>query len=378
MPIQISHMQLYYKQLILNIVLFSLYSLSNTSLGQWQIVDVGAKCNMRSVQALSPTICWIGGSNGTIIKTLNGGKTWTTYKVPHADSLDFRDIHVIDKQNALAMSAGLSQNGKAKIFRTSDGGNHWETVYVTSQHGVFLDGLAFWDKNNGICQGDPINGRFFMLKTTDGGRTWQELPKENQPVALENEACFAASGTSLITNEKGVAYIGTGGAEFARVIKTTDYGNTWEYIVTPLKAGPTSGIFGINFWSKKNGMAVGGDYKQTSMEGQNVLLTTDGGETWQLQTPTNPPGLKEGVAMYHKTNKTWNGDTQIRSDNHALVTVGPSGSSYSFNNGNTWKELGAEGFHAVSFAGNAGYAVGANGLIGQIKNIATRKNKRNN
>ncbi len=343
---------------------------------QWQIIDVGTKSNMRAVQAISPTICWIGGSNGTILKTQNGGKTWITYRVPHADSLDFRDIHVFDKQNALAMSAGLSQDGKAKIFRTEDGGEHWNIVYETSQVGVFLDGMAFWDKNTGICQGDPIEGRFFVLKTMDGGKTWQELPVNDRPLALPNEASFAASGTSLVANGKGEAYIGTGGAKFARIIKTMDYGKTWTHQETPLEANATSGIFGLHFWSKNNGIAVGGDYKATSQEGKNVLTTIDGGESWQLQSATKPAGLKECVQVYHKTNKTWNGSTQIRSDNKALVAVGPSGSSFSLNHGSSWIALGTEAFHAVSFAGNTGYAVGGSGLIGKIKIIPSRRWKK--
>lgn len=353
------------------IIVISLFliALHHFSYGQWRNLDVDVKCNMRAVQALSPSICWIGASEGSILKTLDGGKSWTIYKVPNADSLDFRDIHVFDEFNVLAMSAGLSQEGKAKIYRTSDGGLQWNVVYNTSQNEVFLNGLAFWDGKFGICQGDPIDGNYFVLTTTDSGKTWKELPKENRPIALENEVCFAASGTSLITTSKGIAYIGTGGAAFARIIKTTDYGITWEYGVTPMKAGPTSGIFGINFWSKKDGMAVGGDYNQTTKDGQNILLTSNGGKTWKLQTVTKPAGLKESVGMYHKTYKTWDNDSPIGADNHALVAVGPSGTSYTLNYGKTWNFLGTDGFHAVSFAGNTGYAVGANGKIAIIKNI---------
>ncbi len=371
MPVQLSGMPFLCKPTMIRLLLITFFLLSHFSYGQWEIIDAGVKCDMRAIHAISPSICWIGGSEGTIIKTLNGGKTWTQYKVPSAEALDFRDIHVIDKDNVLAMSAGLSQEGKAKIFRTSDGGEHWNLVYVSSQHGVFLDGMAFWDSKTGICQGDPIDGHFFILRTIDGGITWQESPEENQPLALKNEACFAASGTSLVTNQKGVAYIGTGGAAFARIIKTVDYGNTWQYIVTPLKAGPTSGIFGINFWSKKEGIAVGGDYKKTTLKEQNVLLTSDGGKTWKLQAATEPAGLKEAVGRYPLNSKIEHSGFKIRSKKYAIIAVGPSGSSYSFNFGSTWSELGTDGFHAVSFIGNTGYAVGANGLIAKITNMTS-------
>ncbi|WP_353723097.1 YCF48-related protein [Dyadobacter sp. 676] len=346
------------------------------SKAQWKIIDIKTKIHMRAVHAVTPTICWIGGTQGTVLKTVDGGHTWTTYKVAGADSLDFRDIHAFDKQVAVAMSAGESEKDKAKIYRTEDGGESWKLVYQTTQNGVFLDGIDFWDKNRGICLGDPTQGRLFILTTSDGGNSWQELPLDKRPVAEPGEACFAASGTSILVNGKGTVFIGTGGGKMARVFRSEDYGQTWNVSSTPLPAGPTAGIFGLRFWSKKNGIAVGGDYKKTTDSTQNVLLTNDGGITWTLSGMTRPAGLKEAVAIYHKTNATWNGDTQIRSDNYALVASGPSGNSVSPDRGKSWFLLGSEGFHSLSFAGNVGYGVGANGLIGKIEKISSSKKKK--
>lgn len=343
---------------------------------QWNIIDIKATTHMRAVHAVSPSICWIGGTKGTILKTVNGGKTWITFKVPGADSLDFRDVHAINKNTLIAMSAGESEKDKARMYRTDDGGESWSLVYQTTQNGVFLDGIDFWDKNRGICLGDPINGKLFILTTEDGGKSWVEQPLESRPAAEPGEACFAASGTSLLAFGKSNAYIGTGGSKMARVFRSEDFGRTWQVSSTPLPAGPTSGIFGLRFWSKKNGIAVGGDYKRTTDSTRNVLLTKDGGVTWELSKMTNPAGLKECVAIYQKTDAIWTGETELRSDDYALVATGPSGSSYSIDRGKSWRFLGKEGFHAVSFAGNVGYAVGANGLIGKIDKLSFKKTKR--
>ena len=352
-------------------------TVSSSAFAQWKILDIKTTINMRGVHAVTSNVCWIGGSRGTVLRTINSGKSWTTLKVPEADSLDFRDIHAFDKQTAIAMSAGEAQNGKAKIYRTENGGETWVLVYQTTQHGVFLDGIDFWDKNKGICLGDPINGKLFILTTEDGGKSWQELPFENRPVGLPGEASFAASGTSILTFGKGDVFIGTGGSKKARVFRSEDYGRSWKVSETPLAAGVTSGIFGLRFWSKKNGIAVGGDYKKTTDSTLNVLTTNDGGITWALEKKmTLPAGLKEGVDIYHKANATWNGDTQIRADNYILVAVGPSGSSSSVDHGKTWRPIGKEPFHAVSFAGNIGFAVGGNGLIGRIDKLSTKKRKR--
>ncbi len=343
---------------------------------QWRIFQTNKAINMRAVHAVSPTLCWIGGSNGNIFQTSNGGTKWASFKVPSADSLDFRDIHGFSKQVAIAMSAGPAEQGKARIYRTEDGGETWNIVYQTSQTGVFLDGIDFWDKNRGICLGDPINGRFFILTTEDGGKTWQEVSAEKRPQAEPGEASFAASGTSIIATGKGDAFIGTGGSKMARVFRSEDYGQSWNVSATPLNAGPTKGIFGLHFWSKKHGIAVGGDYKSTKDSTENVLLTEDGGITWKLSEMTKPVGLKESVALYSKRYSSWNGDTPIRSEDELLVAVGPNGSSSSSDYGNSWHRLGTESFHAISFAGNVGYAVGAMGLIGKIEKVAGKKKKK--
>ena len=157
------------------------------AIAQWRILDIKTTINMRGIHAVSSNVCWIGGSQGTVLKTVNGGRSWTTLKVPGGDSLDFRDIHAFDKHTAVAMSAGEAQHGKAKIYRTENGGETWTLVYQSTQTGVFLDGIDFWDKDKGICLGDPINGRLFILTSEDKGKSWQELPFENRPVGEPGE-----------------------------------------------------------------------------------------------------------------------------------------------------------------------------------------------
>ncbi|MCF2446174.1 YCF48-related protein [Dyadobacter sp. CY345] len=357
--------------------IFAFLYLSITSVySQWEIIDSKTKVNMRGVHTVTPTICWIGGSSGTVLRTINGGKDWSVFKIPGADSLDFRDIHAFGKETAIAMSAGPAELDKGKIYRTENGGDTWSLVYQTTQSGVFLDGIDFWNKSQGICLGDPINGKLFILTTEDGGKSWQELPIEDRPQAQSGEACFAASGTSILAVGKDKAFIGTGGGKMARVFRSEDMGRHWQVSETPMPAGPTSGIFGLHFWSKKNGIAVGGDYKNTSDTTRNVLLTDDGGVTWKFGASTKPIGLKEAVALYHKRYATWNGDSQIRSDDFALVAVGPSGSSSSTKQGKSWQTIGNEPFHAVSFAGNVGYAVGGKGLIAKIEKVSMKKKRK--
>jgi photosystem II stability/assembly factor-like uncharacterized protein len=318
---------------------------------QWQKQTSNTEANFRAICAVSDKTVWVSGSKGTFLHTNDGGKTWITQQVAGAEKLDFRDVHAFDDNNAIVMSAGEAEQGNAKFYRTEDGGKSWKIVYETTQKGVFFDGIDFWDKQNGIAFSDPIYGKFFIIKTKDGGKTWLPVNPINIPLNQENEAAFAASGTSLITFGKNQAYICTGGGEFARIFRTENQGETWFVVKTDMPAGKTNGLFGLRFWDNQHGIAVGGDYQEINKAIQNVLLTSDGGKTWQDAPQTNPTGLKEGVAVYK---------------NKYLIAVGPSGTCFSKDFGKSWTMIDKSAFHAISISANGVWAVGAKGLISKL------------
>ncbi len=315
---------------------------------QWVKQNSNTEASFRSVCAVTNKIVWIGGSKGTFLRTIDGGKTWETKQVLGAETLDFRDVHAFDSQSAILMSAGEADKGKAKFYRTIDGGKSWEIVYQTTQKDIFFDGIDFWDKQNGIAFSDPIDGKFFIIKTKDGGKTWLPISPANIPTIQENEAAFAASGTSLVTVGRKYAYICTGGGKFAQVYKTENQGENWSVVKTNMPAGKTNGLFGLRFWNDRFGIAVGGDYQEIVKAVPNVLRTSDGGKTWQDTPQTTPVGLKEGVAIYH---------------NKILIAVGPSGTCYSKNFGKSWVEIDKSAFHAISVSNDGIWAVGGKGIV---------------
>ena len=315
---------------------------------QWQKQVSNTEASFRSVCAVSDKIIWVGGSKGTFIKTIDGGKNWVATQVQGAESLDFRDVHAFDAQTAILMSAGEAEKGNAKIYRTEDGGKTWKIVYQTTQKGIFFDGIDFWDNQNGIVFSDPIDGKFVILKTKDGGKTWNPINSANIPENQKGEAAFAASGTSLVTFGKSQAYICTGGGEFARVFYTENQGENWSVVKTNMPASQVSGLFGLRFWDEQHGISVGGDYQEINKVIPNVLLTSDGGKTWKDASQTNPAGLKEGVSVYKKK---------------FLIAVGPSGTCYSKDFGKSWTVIDETAFHAISVSGDGVWAVGGKGVI---------------
>ena len=85
--------------------------------------------------------------------------------------------------------------------RPTDGGATWATLYVNKDPKGFLDALAFWDADHGLALGDQVDGRFVILTTDDGGKTWGPIPPEGMPPALPGEGAFAASGTCLVVGK---------------------------------------------------------------------------------------------------------------------------------------------------------------------------------
>ncbi len=308
--------------------------------------------SLRSVQAVTTNVIWAGGTGGTCLRTLDGGQTWQKLPVPGAERLDFRGVAAFDAQTAIVMSAGEAERGLARMFRTTDSGQHWQLVFQTDEKGAFLDCISFWDDKEGLALGDPINGQGYLLHTTNGGLTWDRIPPQRLPVMLTNEATFAAGNSAMVMHGASNVWIATGGAEHARVFRSSDRSQTWQVADTPMPSGPTAGIFGLRILDSQRAVGVGGDHQRTRAVSDNVIVTSDGGRTWRKAAPTDPPGLKEAV---------------VAVGSNLLIAVGPSGTSVSHDFAASWQRSDLLPFHAVCCCEGQCWAVGGRGMIAKWK-----------
>ena len=320
---------------------------------QWQPQSSGVTARLRGVSAVSEEVAWASGSGGTVVRTVDGGATWQNVSIPAAveAGLDLRDIDAFDPATAYALSIGSGD--ESRIFKTSDGGATWETQFVNPEPEGFFDAMSFWDAERGLAVSDSIDGAFYVLRTEDGGRNWVRVPAGAFPPALPGEGYFAASGTNVATWGTRHAWMGTGAASEARVLRTADRGRNWEVAGTPLPAGPSAGIYSIAFRDQFNGVVVGGDYTTEDAAVDNVAVTHDGGQTWLLPLGPGLSGFRSAVAAIPEApNPSW-------------MAVGPSGIDYSINDGASWMAADAPGFHAIAFArvGTAAWGVGDDGKI---------------
>ncbi len=277
----------------MSVLLSSLLLFASAAGGQWETIHVPTTASFRGLSIVSPDVVWASGTEGTVIRTVDGGKNWLVISVPGAEKLDFRGIRAFDGENAVIISSGPAEKGQARIYRTTDGGTTWKQVFEEKRAGIFFDAIAFWDRKHGIVLSDPVDGRFALFTTDDRGTTWQQIPPSALPPALPNEGAFAASNSCLAVQGEKNVWFATGGASVARVFRSQDRGRTWSVAETPMHpANASSGIFSLAFQDASFGVAVGGDYvRPEHSELPNLLITSDGGQTWQSGQPTNPAGL---------------------------------------------------------------------------------------
>jgi photosystem II stability/assembly factor-like uncharacterized protein len=304
----------------------------------WVPRPTGVQEQFRGLAAVSRKVAWVSGEKGSVLRTTDGGRSWTDVSPTTAKSggLALRDIEAWDSRHAEALSIGNGTD--SRIFRTEDGGKTWQQVFTNTDPNAFYDCMAFSSRDVGLAMSDPVDGYFRMARTTDGGRTWKVLPTEGMPPALGNEFGFAASGTCLVSAQhsarSGEFWFATGG-QSPRVFHTTNAGTSWTAETTPVRGGDAAGIYSVAFKNSRTGVAVGGDYTAPT-DGSDSAAVKSGWRPWKASSNALG-GYRSGVAY-------------VPGARGNVIAVGPTGSDVSTDGGRTWTTFDStdyDGIHCV-------------------------------
>jgi photosystem II stability/assembly factor-like uncharacterized protein len=221
------------------------------------------------------------GDNGTLAKTVDGGKTWTRGNV--STSEDVIDVAFPTAQvgYALDSSGGPLQiaapNTKTVILvgptgmrRSTDSGDSFSTV---SDRDVVKAKLVAIDRAGSAL---VAYGRRDLLRSTDGGKTWTALHKPGRVTLVD----FVDAKNGFFEAEGGALW------------KTANAGKKW----TRLFGVGTERAYGMAFSSKTKGYLVINSFGDVGQRGGFLLHTTDGGSTWQPQFVVSTPILGGGIA----------------------------------------------------------------------------------
>ena len=338
--------------------------LSEDAGATWSAKTTGTTFDLKEVLFVNDNLGYAVGRYATLLKTDDGGNTWTKLEV-NASSSDFVSIalnsagklFVVSTYGSILSSAdegktfaqeginrvkeyndvihlgngNLAAVGKNGIVSTSnDFGDSWELIPVATAKE--LNALAYFN-------GDllAVGTSSTILRSMDQGKTWQELPN------AEYRELFDI----LFIDAQTILSVGASGT----VLRSDDGGATWVKIIS----GVSPDLHAICFAGDSTLVAVGDD--------GTVIYSADKGVTWTKRT--NPPSVydfrncsfynaKYGIVNLNTRASVWTADSGYTwtytsttaigssilneySDSLNLVTYGSFGGAFtSTNSGKNW------------------------------------------
>jgi photosystem II stability/assembly factor-like uncharacterized protein len=278
----------------------------------WEVVRSGVSDDLHAVAFASDRVGVAVGANRTVIRTEDGGRTWTRVMGPDEGGTGFLAALVFTDEN----NGWLRNNFTGDVHRTVDGGRTWKRLKIPNEGSVYSPsgfsahsaaaGTYFWMNYAGAVGGNALyattdgskwdklwdatpylggdgvdlvftdattgwmssrsagtHARYFVGRSTDGGREWQQAEIKDK---------VSGNTTVLHAVDRDHAWFSTA-ANF-HVHATDDGGKSW--IPYELGNGTDNGIRKIQFLDAQTGhvLCTGGATWQ-------VRQTADGGKTWR-------------------------------------------------------------------------------------------------
>ncbi|QIX60222.1 T9SS type A sorting domain-containing protein [Hymenobacter sp. BT18] len=283
------------------------------------------------------------GANGprnTLFLSTDAGATWVNRLVSSPNYFSFSSLSALSATTAFI--GGFRQGGFGGVLlKTTDGGASFTELPIPALS--FLNVAHFFNASVGVILSDATNGEYEIFRTTDGGQTWIQVPDDNIPNVTPGDAGL----TNLYTTYGDHIWFGT---FLGHIYHSSDRGVTWSESNTGIgNEGTSSSLRDFEFTDALHGLAIGRNGK--------IARTQDGGATWELITPcgdfygtvvTAVPGLP---------------NTLVGIDGRASNR----GSSVSYDGGQSWTRLdaGTQYNEVIFFNATTGWAGGVTRNGGQ-------------
>lgn len=309
------------KILMLAALLFAV----QTANAEWVRQKTSTFAWLRDVTFVTESKGWVVGSDGTILSTTDGGRTWDQARRISTDTI--LQIHFTDENTGWMLCDrdiySRGQNAISYLRKTTDGGKTWEKIEFENAGRERVTKLAFNSLGWGTAVGE--GGVFYRLQ--EDGKTWKKTTSAIRYLLLSGS--FSDGGTGALA--------GAGGT----IMFTEDNGLAWDKAT--LIGNTDARINSVFFASQRLGWAVG--------TGGAVFACSGGGRLWRSQDSGTKADLNDVYFI----------------DNQEGWAVGDNGVMLHTRNGGTsWWEVNSNVKHRlerVYFFGRHGWIVGLGGTL---------------
>jgi photosystem II stability/assembly factor-like uncharacterized protein len=293
-----------------------------------------ASRGIRQIEIVNSNVVWALAYDGMdttnniqeFTRTTNGGTTWTPGIINVGNSTyNINSISAVSTTKAW-VSALDTAVGMGVIYATADGGTTWNQQNASAFQNAnsFINGVIFFNENEGVAFGDPINGEFEIYTTSNGGISWNLVSGTNIPNPLTGE--YGYNNGNIKTGN--ILFLPT---NKGRVLKSSDKGITWSVLTSPITDfGGTVTNGRLSFSNENNGLLL------KSGTSNNFYTTTNGGVSWSA--------VSTSASSYRLLSYIPNTSTIVATSS----ATGDSGSSYSINNGVSYMDIDSGDQRGVS------------------------------
>jgi photosystem II stability/assembly factor-like uncharacterized protein len=337
---------------------------------------MGGRIDDFGVVESNPNIVYVGAAAGGVWKTTNNGTTWEPVFDKEGVST-IGDIAIAPSDPSVVwVGTGEPNNRQSSswgdgIYKSLDAGKTWQKMGLAATH--HIGRVVIHPKNPEIVYAAALghlwgpNPERGVYKTTDGGKTWNQVLKINDDTGVSDLAMDPESPDTLYAagyERRRTPFGFNGGGPDSAIYKTVDGGATWKKLTKglPYENGGDTGRIGLDIYRKDSNIV----YAIVQHEKGGTYRSEDKGETWKKMGDTNPrPSYYSqiridpnndlriwelGAQMFYSEDGGKTFSTQrvkgIHGDFHAMwinpadsnhvITGSDGGIHWSYDNGRTW------------------------------------------
>jgi len=266
--------------------------------------------NPRDLFFINSEIGFVVGYNGVIYKTINSGKSWEKQNsgtTSHLFSVYFIDENVGFVSGQITGCIDENCDKECVLLKTTNGGETW-TKKLHKDY-VRIKSLYFFNESIGIAliNYSPNSIYYYIVKTENGGDSWNLI---NPEIKTPHDKFFCVGNVVYIAGEN------------QKIFKSTDWGDNWETITTPMPAW--NDVRNLYFYNDNIGFIDG----VTA-----IYKTTDGGINWNT---VDFPFSSFGVFHFYDETELFNIETVSAYEGGDFPTFKGSQSYQTYNGGETW------------------------------------------